>query len=236
MLSAERMDAGHQPGVPVVRGLDLTVQPGQVVGLAGPSGSGKTTVARVLGRLLAPLAGSVTVDGYRSPGVRYAVPRASRTAVAMLFQSPRLSVDPRLSLADVVAEPLRVRGTPTAGRRNTAARSRRVAELAEEVGLTGDLLQRRPAEVSDGQLQRACLARALAQQPRYLVCDEMTAMLDASTTAALVGVVRDRVRAGSLGVVAISHDEDLLAVWADSTVHLPAHPPVATTRAAGTAR
>jgi peptide/nickel transport system ATP-binding protein len=122
----------------------------------------------------------------------------------------------------VVAEPLRVPGTPTAGRSGAGQREHRVRELAERVGLTGDLLARRPHEVSDGQLQRACLARALAQRPRYLLCDEMTAMLDASTAAALVATVSDGVATGELGVLAISHDEDLLAVWADRTVRLPA--------------
>ena len=222
MLTARGIVAGHRPGEPVLDGVDLAVAPGEVVGLAGPSGSGKSTLARVLALLHAPWQGEVAVDGVRPDGVRYRVRRELRTAVGMVFQSPRLSVDPRLTLGGIVAEPLRVPGTPTAGRRGAELRERRVAELAERVGLTGDLLVRRPHQVSDGQLQRACLARALAQRPRYLLCDEMTAMLDASSTAALVAVVGAEVAAGRLGVLAISHDDDLLDVWADRTVRLPA--------------
>ena len=221
MLTATGVTAGWSLSHPVVWDVDLAVAPGEVVGLAGPSGSGKSTLARVVALLHAPERGEVTVDGAGAAGVRYRVPRGLRTAVGMVFQSPRSSVDPRLSLAAVIAEPLRVPGTPTAGRRGAAARALRVTELADQVGLTGDLLARRPHEVSDGQLQRACLARALAQRPRYLVCDEMTAMLDASTAAALVAVVREHTAAG-LGVLAISHDDDLLAVWADRVQHLPA--------------
>ncbi|MGY1856066.1 ABC transporter ATP-binding protein [Modestobacter sp. SYSU DS0290] len=220
MLTLTGVTAGYEADRPVLRDVDLRVAPGQVVGLAGPSGTGKTTLARVAALLLAPERGTVEVDGVHAGGVRYARPAALRTAVGMVFQSPRRSVDPRLSLHDVVAEPLRLRGLPTAGRRGAAARAERVADLAERVGLTADLLRRRPHEVSDGQLQRACLARALAARPHYLVCDEMTAMLDASTAAALVGVVREEVAAGRLGVLAISHDEDLLAVWADRVVDL----------------
>ncbi|MGH3923943.1 MAG: ATP-binding cassette domain-containing protein, partial [Pseudonocardiaceae bacterium] len=87
-------------------------------------------------------------------------------------------------------------------------------ELTHRIGLTTELLGRRPHEVSDGQLQRACLARALILQPRYLICDEMTAMLDASTTAALVDVVVSYTAQNGAGMLAISHDEALLAVWA----------------------
>jgi peptide/nickel transport system ATP-binding protein len=90
----------------------------------------------------------------------------------------------------------------------------------ERVGLTPELLGRASHEVSDGQLQRACLARTLVLALRYLLCDEMTAMVDASTAAALVGVVRDEAAQRGVGVLAISHDEDLLDVWADRVVSL----------------
>lgn len=93
--------------------------------------------------------------------------------------------------------------------------------MAGTVGLTDDLLGRRPHEVSDGQLQRACLARALVLRPRWLVCDEMTAMLDASTTAALVTVVEEYRRAQGAGLLAVGHDRVLLERWCDRTVRWP---------------
>lgn len=96
----------------------------------------------------------------------------------------------------------------------------RVEELAELVGLTTDLLGRRPHEVSDGQLQRACLARALALRPDYLACDEMTTMLDASTAAALVAVITTYQDETNAGVLATSHDTALLSRWADRTILL----------------
>jgi peptide/nickel transport system ATP-binding protein len=104
-----------------------------------------------------------------------------------------------------------------AGERDPGVLRDRADELAERVGLTAELRGRRPHEVSDGQLQRACLARALAPAPAYLLCDEMTAMLDASTTAALVSVIGQEVARG-LGVLTVSHDEPLLAAWADEVL------------------
>ncbi|WHT17823.1 ATP-binding cassette domain-containing protein [Crossiella sp. CA-258035] len=210
MLSGTGLVAGYRSGVPVLSNVDIQVARGEVVGLAGPSGCGKSTLARVLTLLMAPWAGEVRVDGEPVRGFRHAAPRAQRTAIGVVFQQPRLSVDPRFTLQEVVAEPLRANGV--------RAVEDRVAELVEQVGLTGELLRRRPHEVSDGQLQRACLARALALEPRYLVCDEMTAMLDASTTAALVGVVAEHGNSTGTGVLAISHDEPLLSVWADRVV------------------
>ncbi|MGA5348019.1 ABC transporter ATP-binding protein [Streptomyces griseoincarnatus] len=211
MLELRAVTAGYDRRAPVVRDAHLTVAPGEAVGLLGPSGCGKSTLARVAALLHRPDAGEVVLDGTPVRGFRHRAPREQRTAIGVVFQQPRLAADPRLRLADLIAEPLRA-----TGRRVSAAD--RVRELAETVGLTPDLLGRRPHEVSDGQLQRACLARALSLKPRWLVCDEMTAMLDASTTAALVRVVEDYRASTGAGLLSVGHDRTLLTRWCDRTV------------------
>lgn len=211
MLSASGIVVGYRRNQPVLDGTDIEVRQGETVGLAGPSGCGKSTLARVLALLLRPWSGTVSLDGGRVTGFRHRAPRTERTAIGVVFQQPRLAVDPRFTLREIVAEPLLATGRAGNGM---------VGELTDAVGLTGELLARRPHEVSDGQLQRACLARALVLSPRYLICDEMTAMVDASSTAVLVRLVRDRVAAGGTGVLAISHDDALLGVWADRVQRL----------------
>ncbi|MFE7612956.1 ABC transporter ATP-binding protein [Streptomyces celluloflavus] len=211
MLELRDITAGYEPRTPVVRGVSLTVAAGEAVGLLGPSGCGKSTLARVAALLHRPDGGTVTLDGETVTGWRHRAPRRQRTAYGVLFQQPRLSADPRLRLGELIAEPLRA-----GGRR--AEIPDRVRELAPVVGLTDELLRRRPHEVSDGQLQRACLARALVLRPRWLICDEMTAMLDASTTAALVAVVESYRRESGAGLLAVGHDRTLLARWCDRTV------------------
>ncbi|WP_412078646.1 ABC transporter ATP-binding protein [Streptomyces xanthophaeus] len=210
MLELKDITAGYDRREPVVRGAHLTLCPGASLGLLGPSGCGKSTLARVAALLHRPDRGSVTLDGQAVTGFRHRAPRALRTAVGVVFQQPRLSADPRLRLHDLVAEPLRATG-------RRAEVEATVGELTERVGLGADLLTRRPHEVSDGQLQRACLARALVLRPRWLVCDEMTAMLDASTTAALVRVVEEYRAESGAGLLAVGHDPVLLARWCDRT-------------------
>lgn len=210
MLELDAITAGYDPRNPVFRAASLTIDPGEAVGLLGPSGCGKSTLARVAALLHRPDAGRVVVDGQEVRGWRHRAPRGLRTAIGVVFQQPRMSADPRLRLRDLIAEPLRA-----TGRRDEA--DGRVTELARTVGLTDDLLGRRPHEVSDGQLQRACLARALALRPRWLICDEMTAMLDASTTAALVTAVETYRRDHGAGLLAVGHDRVLLERWCDRT-------------------
>ncbi|MFE9024692.1 ABC transporter ATP-binding protein [Streptomyces iakyrus] len=211
MLELRSITAGYARHAPVVRNVSLTVASGESVGLLGPSGCGKSTLARVAALLHRPDSGTLLLDGEPVRRWRHRAPREKRTAFGVVFQQARLSADPRLALTDLIAEPLRAtgRGAEVPGR---------IAELAPVVGLTPDLLTRRPHEVSDGQLQRACLARALVLRPRLLVCDEMTAMLDASTAAALVAAVEDYRAATGAALLAVGHDRTLLRRWCDRTV------------------
>jgi peptide/nickel transport system ATP-binding protein len=199
------------PRVAAVTDAHFDVAAGECLALIGESGCGKSTLARVAALLHRPDSGTLLLDGTPVRHWRHRAPREQRTAFGVVFQQPRLSADPRLRLADLVAEPLRA-----LGRRDEIPD--RVGESAAAVGLTADLLTRRPHEVSDGQLQRACLARALVLRPRWLICDEMTAMLDASTTAALVAVVEDYRATTGAALLAVGHDRTLLNRWCDRVV------------------
>jgi peptide/nickel transport system ATP-binding protein len=218
MLSAEHITKGFRAsGRPVVavERVSLAVPAGGRVGLVGPSGSGKSTLAQVMAMLLAPDGGTLTIDGDRVDvwGVR--CPRELRHRVQLIFQAPRLSVDPRLRVGDAILEPLAASAMLPAGRHERAAL---LHTWAGRVGLTGDLLERFPHEVSEGQLQRACLARALILRPRYLICDELSSMLDVSTQAALletIAVIQDE---HELGVLLITHDRVLAGAWC-ATIH-----------------
>ena len=208
MLSLRNVSAGYPGGGrPVLDDVSLEVPGGAATGLLAPSGSGKTTLLRVAALLLAPASGTVVVDGTEIRGIRFAVPTEVRRSIGYVVQSPRSSTNPRLTLRRIIAEPLSFAAglrTPKAD-----AHAERIAELADLVQLSPDLLDRLPHQVSDGQLQRACLARSMAGEPRLLLCDEPTAMLDAPTTAVVMRVIGRHVEDGAAALIA-SHDRALL--------------------------
>lgn len=209
MLNADHLTCRFGRGDDAVVALDdvsLTLEPGMRLGLTGPSGSGKSTLARVLALLQAPDAGTVTLDG--QPVDRFGVraPRHLRRRAQLLWQSPREAVDPRTTLRAVVGQPASIIG---------ADPNELVSRWAPHVGLTDELLTRHPHEVSEGQIQRACLARALGCEPRYLIADEPTSMLDVSTQAALLDSLARHQQHTELGVLLITHDTTLAHHWCD---------------------
>ncbi|HEY0188809.1 MAG TPA: ATP-binding cassette domain-containing protein [Cellulomonas sp.] len=183
--------------------VDLTVQPGSVVGLVGESGSGKSTFAKaVMGRATITGGELVVGDGARLP----------RTAVQMVYQDPYTSLNPRLAMGTVFRQLLR----PTHG----AVWRDRAVELLDSVQLPADALDAHPGRFSGGQRQRLAIARALAVEPRMLIADEPTSALDASIRHTVVDVLRDlNVRLG-VTIVFISHDLSVVAGFCEQTVVL----------------
>lgn len=196
----------------VLSGVDLRIWPGEIVGLVGETGSGKTTLARAITGLVRPVAGWINVEGTLVSGLRGSALRAQRRRgiVQLVFQDPLRSLDPDLSVADIVAEGLRIRGGLEA-----AEIARRVRQALADVGLDDTLLDRTPAQISGGQRQRVSIARALATRPRLLICDEPVSALDASSrnhVLRLLGELRDLL---GLSILIISHDLSSLAGSAD---------------------
>src|SRR5690606_27680122 len=163
----------------VLRAVDnvsFTVAPGEALGLVGESGSGKSTTARCVMRLIDPTSGHVTFAGEDLMALRGAKLRRVRRGMQMVFQDPFSSLDPRMRVRDIIAEGMLIHRHPP----EAQARRTRVAELLELVGLRPDHLTRRPASFSGGERQRIGIARALALEPRLLICDEPVASLDVS--------------------------------------------------------
>lgn len=187
--------------------VDLTVAPGEIVGLVGESGCGKSTLARLVVRLLSPDSGTITVDGVDvAHAGRHERARLRRT-VQIVFQDPYLSLNPRLRVGTSIAEPLAVHGVPGASwRERGRERRRRVAELLEAVGLPAGVAAQRPSELSGGARQRVAIARALALRPRLVILDEPVSSLDPSIGAQVMALLYDLHRREGLAFLLISHD------------------------------
>lgn len=201
---------------PALHGLSVAVDEGRSLGIVGESGSGKTTALSLLLALNAPSSGRVLFDGRPLSLRDRAQVRALRRAVQPVFQDPYASLDPRMRVDRIVAEPLVSLGVE----RDAGRRRERVASALAEVGLGDDTLTRYPHEFSGGQRQRIAIARALVTDPRILVADEPVSALDVSTRIDVIALLDRLRRDRGLSIVMVSHDMSIVAALCDAMVVL----------------
>jgi oligopeptide transport system ATP-binding protein len=193
---------GRQVGtVRAVDGVSLELAPGKTLGVVGESGCGKSTMARAILRLLPITSGSVKVDGSDVRALEGEALRRARRKMQMIFQDPYASLDPRMTVLDIVTEPLAVHGLAR-GR----ARTDKAVQLLERVGLAASYLRRYPHEFSGGQRQRIGIARALALEPKLVIADEPVSALDMSIRAQVINLMIDLQRELGIAYLFIAHD------------------------------
>ena len=191
-------DAGR---ITAVDGVSLHLNEGETVGLVGESGCGKSTLARAVMQLVPMTRGSVHLEGTDLASLSRRELRRRRHRIQMVFQDPRGSLDPRMSVSTLIGEPLRVHGIG-----DRADRARAVADAMELVGLPASVADRFPSELSGGQQQRVGIARAIVTDPAVLVCDEPVSALDVSIQAQIINVLDDLRDKLSVAILFIAHD------------------------------
>jgi oligopeptide transport system ATP-binding protein len=200
----------HTGDVKAVDDVSFDIYEGETLGLVGESGCGKSTVGRTLLRLYEVTAGSVTIDGVDVASLDAAALRKARPKMQMVFQDPQASLNPRMTLAAIIGEPLDEHTTMT-----EAEKLARVHDLMDAVGLNRGFAHRFPHEFSGGQRQRIGIARALALNPKFIVCDEPIAALDVSIQAQVVNLLEDLQTKLGLTYLFISHDLSMVRHIAD---------------------
>ena len=196
-----------------VNNVSFEVYPGETLGLVGESGCGKSTLARTLLRLIQPMQGDVIFDGdnLTNLSLRSQKLRSLRRQMQIVFQNPYNALNPRINIGKAIAEPLVVH-------KIKGDRQQKVAELLERVGLNPDMRNRYPHEFSGGQRQRVCIARALALEPQFIICDESVSALDVSVQAQVLNLLKELQADMGLTYIFISHDLSVVKFMSDRII------------------
>ncbi len=208
---AKHFRAADGAVIRAVDGVSLALAGGETLGVVGESGCGKSTLGRTILRLLEPTAGEIVFDGANLLALHPRALRAARRDMQMIFQDPFASLDPRLRVGAIIAEPLVIHGIGSRRERRRA-----VAELIETVGLDADAATRYPHEFSGGQRQRIGIARAMALEPRLIIADEPVSALDVSIQSQILNLMVDLRRRFGLAYIFISHDLAVVEHVADA--------------------
>src|SRR4030042_590192 len=203
-----RRITGH---VRAVDDISFQIPYGSTFGLVGESGSGKTTAARTIARLIPATDGKVYFDGKNILSLHQSELRKTRKDISMVFQDPYSSLNPRMTIGSIIAEPLKVHKIATGSQLID-----RIATLLEKVGLSGSHINRYPHEFSGGQRQRIGIARALALEPKLVICDEPVSALDVSIQSQILNLLKDLQEQFSLTYLFIAHDLSVVEFISDT--------------------
>ncbi len=205
-----RKEFGTKKPIVAVDNISLTLQKGKTLGIVGESGSGKSTLGRIMLRLIEPTSGQITFNNQDLMQVKPKELRNLRSKMQMIFQDPMASLDPRMSVRELIKEPLDIHNIGSKQERNKA-----VEDIAEKVGIAKSALEKFPHEFSGGQRQRISIARAVINKPDLIVADEPVSALDVSIQAQILNLLKELRNEMNLSFIFISHDLSVVKYFCD---------------------